>query len=103
MPGQSSWRTRGMKMRPILTGLALGLALAGAARAEPPYPAKAGAAFAERQAICGRDAGQLWGRSLCGPMLLIDPESRQLVANQAGPGLTAQDGVFVGRLPDGMG
>jgi hypothetical protein len=89
-------------MRPLFF-TALVLAAAGAARAEPPDPVKARAAFAERQAICDRDAGRLWGRSLCGPMLLIDPESRQLAANQAGPGLTAQDGVFVGRLPDGMG
>jgi hypothetical protein len=90
-------------MRSILTGLGAALALAGAARADPPDTAKAKAAFAERQAICDRDAGRLWGRSLCGPMLLIDPQTRRLVANQAGPGLAAQDGVFVGRLPDGMG
>lgn len=90
-------------MRFILTGLAAAMAMADTARAEPPDAAKARAAFAERQAICAQDAGRMWGRDLCGPMLLIDPESRQLVANQAGPGLTPQDGVFVGRLPDGMG
>lgn len=90
-------------MRPIWTGLAAAMAIAGAARAAAPDDAQAKAVFAEREAICAQDAGRLWGRTLCGPILLIDPESRDLVANQAGPGLEPHDGVFTGRLPDGMG
>jgi hypothetical protein len=90
-------------MRSILTGLILATALAGTAAAAGPDATKARAAFEERQAICAQDAGRLWGRALCGPILFINPESRELVANQAGPGLTARGGGFVGRLPDSMG
>jgi hypothetical protein len=90
-------------MRSMITGFLTAVALAGAARADAPDPAQAKAAFAERQAICDRDQGALWGRSLCGPMLFIDPASRELVANQGAPGLDARGGVFVGRYPDGLG
>lgn len=57
--------------------------------------------FAQAQSICERDGGKLWGVSLCGPIMLVDPQSRELIANQADAEgeLKAQDGVFVGLLP----
>lgn len=57
--------------------------------------------FAEARTLCELDAGKLWGVSLCGPMLFVEPEARGLVANQpdAGGALTLRDGVFVGVLP----
>jgi hypothetical protein len=57
--------------------------------------------FRAAQSACSRDAGQLWGVSLCGPILLVDPQTRALVANQADAQghLTARDSVFVGNLP----
>lgn len=57
--------------------------------------------FRAAQVICARDAGKFWGTSLCGPILLVDPQSRQVVANhQDGEGLlTKSDGVFTGSLP----
>ncbi len=61
----------------------------------------AGQYFQEARAICNMDAGRLWGVSLYGPMLLVDPGSRAIVANQQDQNglLREQDGAFVGRLP----
>ena len=59
-------------------------------------------AIAERQTICERDDEALWGISLCGPLLIIDPQSRRFVANQDIPrkALRQEGGVFTGRLPE---
>ncbi|MCI0490150.1 MAG: hypothetical protein L0229_26450 [Blastocatellia bacterium] len=58
--------------------------------------------FQEARAICERDKGNLWGVALCGPMLFVDPRTRDLVANQSDEkGLLTRKGeVFTGRLPD---
>ncbi|HEY6945020.1 MAG TPA: hypothetical protein VI431_07750 [Candidatus Acidoferrum sp.] len=58
--------------------------------------------FEEARKICESDAGKLWGKSLCGPMLFGDPDTRWVAANQpdAESRLKAQNGVFVGKLPD---
>ena len=57
--------------------------------------------FQEAKEICTRDGGKLWGISLCGPMLFVDPATRQVVGNQADSqaGLTLNGDVFVGHLP----
>jgi hypothetical protein len=57
--------------------------------------------FDEARIICERDAGALWGRSLCGPILIVDPMDRNVVANQQDPGkvLKAEVELFVGTLP----
>jgi len=57
--------------------------------------------FDEARNICERDGGKLWGKSLCGPMLFVDPDTRSVVANQADAEgrLTADDGIFTGKLP----
>lgn len=34
-------------------------------------------AFAELQAMCAADAGRLWGRSVCGPVVLANPQTRE--------------------------
>lgn len=56
--------------------------------------------FDEASRICQKDAGKLWGKSLCAPMIFADPETRGVVANQADAEsrLKLQDGVFVGKL-----
>jgi hypothetical protein len=41
--------------------------------------------FAEAEAICQRDAGQLWGVSLCGPMVVADAATRTRATNQPPP------------------
>ena len=64
-------------------------------------PQTAGQCFEEAKQVCEKDAGQLWGITLCGPILFADPKTRVVIANQADrEGLLAQrDGVFVGTLP----
>lgn len=84
--------------------LALAISLAGLA-ATPAIaairPDDAARVFDEAKVICNRDAGALWGHTLCGPMLLVDPADRSVVANQADAGgvLKASGLVFTGVLP----
>jgi len=84
----------------------LTLVLAGCAHATPmaaePIPLSVAARdFAEAAAACARDAGALWGTSLCGPMMLADARTRFVVANRADARglLHARGDVFVGTLP----
>src|SRR6185437_7722591 len=64
-------------------------------------PAKAKQYFDEARTICQRDGGKLWGKSLCGPMLFVDPDTRSVIANQADAEgrLIAEGGLFVAKLP----
>lgn len=57
--------------------------------------------FQEATVVCKRDGGKLWGVSLCAPMVFVDRETRQVVANRAvKKGILMKDGdVFVGKLP----
>jgi hypothetical protein len=61
--------------------------------------------FQEAEAASRRDAGVTWKVPLYGPMLLVDPETHEAVANQPDREgkLQAKDGVFVGKLPPEMG
>ena len=54
------------------------------------------------RAISDEDGGRLWGLPLYGPILLVDPDTRQTVANQAdAQGQLAPEGdLFIGTLPD---
>lgn len=61
--------------------------------------ATARAYFAEAQALCTADAGRAWGRSLCGPIMLVDPDTHAIVASRGAAPLHERDGVFVGTLP----
>jgi len=59
------------------------------------------AAAIELQDMCSRDAGNLWGVDLCGPLIIVDAETRLAWASQAdGQGLLHQsaDG-WTGVLP----
>ncbi len=58
--------------------------------------------FAEAQVACTADSGKLWGISLCVPMMFIDPQTRECVANQADSAglLKSEDGLFVGSWPE---
>ena len=57
--------------------------------------------FADAQALSDQEGGHLWGRKLYGKMLLADPDTRAVVANEpdAQGILHAQDGVYIGTLP----
>ncbi|HET7656544.1 MAG TPA: hypothetical protein VFK18_06145 [Luteimonas sp.] len=86
--------------------LALAAPLAPAQEAPAPEapaltPAAAEAVFDRAEAICRRDNGQLWGTSLCGPIMLVDPASRRILASSADAEgqLQAEGAVFSGQLP----
>jgi hypothetical protein len=55
----------------------------------------------EASAICQHDAGALWGKSLCGPLLLVNPGTREAFANQPDPEghLQPQGNILAGTLP----
>ena len=80
---------------------AAALARPGAGRAAPDSDGAA-MVFAEARTICARDRGALWGRDLCGPILIVDPADRQVITNQAahGDALKPSGAVFAGTLPD---
>jgi len=58
--------------------------------------------FRQLEQSSDRDGGKTWGLRLYGPIMLVDPRSGNLVANQADleHKLIAQDGVFIGKLPN---
>jgi len=60
--------------------------------------------FAEAKRLCSADHGQLWGVSLCGPMLLVDPATRRIITNRqsAQDDLLGINGLFEGRLPSNV-
>ncbi|HEL3849647.1 TPA: hypothetical protein UMZ03_000323 [Stenotrophomonas maltophilia] len=57
--------------------------------------------FLHAEQLCNGDQGRLWGHSLCGPMMLVDPGSRQVIASHADVqgALKASGNVFAGQLP----
>jgi len=68
-------------------------------------PANAAAIFTEANNICMADNGKLWGVSLCGPIMLVDPASHRIITNQAdAEGKLTQivSGVYGGELPAGQ-
>ena len=64
--------------------------------------AEAREVFDQARRLSEADAGRLWGVPLYGPILLVDPETRFVVANEADKEghLTENQGVFVGKLPE---
>ncbi|RUL74529.1 hypothetical protein EKH80_13690 [Dyella choica] len=73
-----------------------------AADATPFEPGQAKAWFDEAHRQCSIDHGRLWGASLCGPMMFVDPSTRRIIASQADAQgrLKPEQDVFIGRLPD---
>lgn len=61
----------------------------------------AAAAHRELQDICTRDRGRLWGVSLCGPILIVDPSTRAVWASESDNLGVLRDsgGGWVGALP----
>ena len=57
--------------------------------------------FRQLEETSKHDGGKTWGLSLYGPIILVDPETSDVVANQADleNKLVSRDGVFVGKLP----
>ena len=41
--------------------------------------------FDELRAMCARDAGRMWGISICRPTMIVDRQTRAVAANEAAP------------------
>ena len=76
-----------------------------AGQGQPIDTALAEQYFQEARSICDKDGKKLWGVSLYGPMLLVDPATRMIVANQGDQQsrLSKKGNVFVGHLPEEIG
>jgi hypothetical protein len=72
-------------------------ALAGAAAAQSGADA-----HRELTELCEADGGRLWERSLCGPLMIVDPNTREAWASQADQaGILARAGDgWAGKLPE---
>lgn len=85
----------------VLVGL-LALVTCAAAQSPTSIDTKLAAKyFRQLKQTSDRDGGKMWGASLYGPLLFVDPRSGNVVANQADleQKLAPKDGVFVGTLP----
>jgi len=92
--------------RLFLAGIAAWLAGADLLPAQTPAPSPidtvlARRFFLEAAALTAGDGGRLWGRSLGGPILFVDPVTRTVLTDSAdGEGrLTAMGGYYTGQLP----
>lgn len=85
-------------------GVCLGTALAGRLIAQAPPDSSAEASLSDYQTACQADAGRLWGQSLCGPLILVDPATRAAIANEQPPGgkFELAGGLWRGSLPPGI-
>lgn len=82
------------------------LLVSAIANAEP-FPidlVQARQVFADAQSVSEREGGHLWGRKLYGRMLLVDPKTRAVVANEPDPQglLRHTEGCYVGTLPQSV-
>ena len=48
----------------------------------PIGSAAAAAIFAQARALCTAEAGALWNHSLCGPMIVVDPRTREAIRSR---------------------
>ncbi|HET7674609.1 MAG TPA: hypothetical protein VFL54_03705 [Gammaproteobacteria bacterium] len=53
--------------------------------------------------MCTRDGGRLWGVSLCGPMMFVDPASREAMLNEPAPGAVRDGSLYRITLPASIG
>lgn len=75
--------------------------LCAALYAQPSEPISTAQAFKEARQAWAAEGGRIWGKSLAGPLLLVDPKTRQVWASEPdGEGLLKNlDGSFTGTLP----
>lgn len=88
--------------RPLVTTVVVsGLPLSTTA-AQQIDTARALSALRDAKAACEADAGKLWGRSLCGPIALVDRGTRLVVANDtvAGRRYLRLGDAYVTTLPE---
>ncbi len=60
--------------------------------------------FQEASSMCAQEGGHLWNLNLCGPILFVDPRTREIAANEIDEmgHLKEQSGVFSGLLPESV-
>lgn len=75
--------------------------IAGASSPSGISTAAAAKTFARANALCTADDGRLWGVSLCVPMMFVDPNSLQAVANTKVPQATRDGAMFRFAFPPG--
>lgn len=58
--------------------------------------------FAEAKTLSDKDGGHLWGKTLYGPILLVNPQTRALFANEPDTQglLRKSDDIYAGSLPE---
>ena len=80
------------------------VAFARIAAADPMPPVdSAASAIREFESYCGQGAA-IWGKPLCGPLILVDPMTRIAVANaRPGSGFVERAGLWAGTLPNTIG
>lgn len=88
-----------IKLSTVAVACLAGVALAPVANALERDRAELAASMLHE--ACTADNARLWGESLCGPLIVVDPKSRRVWANEAdAAGVLAADGVgFIGELP----
>ncbi len=64
-------------------------------------PTKATEYFKKIEALCNKDGGKLWGENLYGPVMIVDRETRKIVANMPDKEglLKLKEGVYIGLFP----
>jgi len=85
--------------------LALAAVFGFAAPASAQTRSREAAAFAALREACEADNGALWGVRLCGPLRIVDPQTRAVWASQQDDGGLLQrraDGGWTGVLPEGV-
>ncbi|MHB8230478.1 MAG: hypothetical protein ACYDG0_06775 [Vulcanimicrobiaceae bacterium] len=76
------------------------LPVADATASMPPIPVEAASVvFARAHALCNADGGGLWGLSLCGPLMLADPQTHAAIANVSVPGAERVGAYYRFTLP----
>jgi len=79
-------------------------AIAASARAagSPLDIALAVRTLSEWARVCDADGKLLWGKSMCGPMILVDPGTRAAISNRPDPDgkFRKQQDLYFGSLPD---
>lgn len=83
--------------------LLLGTILTGPVPASgQPVVKDADRLFGVIESLTAQDNGRLWGQSLRGPAMLVDPDTRIAVSNSPAPGFDAHGAYWSGVLPDSI-
>lgn len=97
--------SRGLVATTLAAGLSSPITRARAQQAVAVDTAGAASTLHDVDAVCAADGGALWGLSLCGRLILIDPRAHVAIANRSDSrnSLRPWQGAFVGPWVDSMG